>query len=764
MRACHVVCADAPRLRVVGARAAAMAAMALGTGAMTDASVAQDASAATQSLPRVEIVGTSPLPGSDQSLNEVPGNVRVYGARALSSSPGPGINAFVNDRATSFTSDDPQGNRFATDVSLRGFTASPLLGSAQGLSVFLDGVRVNEAFGDVVNWDLLPRNALASLSVIPGSNPLFGLNTLGGALALTTKNGASDPGPEGEASVGAWGRRSLELAHGGGDLEHDWFFAGTVFREDGWRQYSESTIRQLFGKGRMRIADSTRITLSAAADDNVMNGTQSLPRSWLETPREAYTWPDYTQNRLLFLQAALTHELSTAQLVSANVFQRTLRENGLNSNVDDGCNSSMCATNALNDRITIVETRRGASAQWVGRTGDHDFRQRALAGATLEFGSLRFVGDEQPAQFDASRGTVNTGPFATQTAARGTHHYATVFVADTLSFAERLHVTLSGTQAQARISVRDASGDLPALDGDHSFGRFNKAIGATFTPRASHTVFAQWSEGLRAPTAIELTCAEPTAPCRLPNVFLADPPLRPVRAQTSELGWRYRGAWSGSLALFRTELADDIQFVSTSGGTTNAGYFRNVGRTRRAGIEASVERTFGQWSLAANWQRLQAIYRDAFSSFSPNNSSAEANGDILITPGSRLPGLPRDTFKIRSEFRSGERGAGALHAAASVVASSRRFARGDENNADASGALPGFALLNMDVGVNVATGWELTATLSNALNRVYQTGGVLGSNVFNGPGRAFTGNGQPESFRTPGAPRALWIGVRFVLD
>ena len=84
---------------------------------------------------------------------------------------------------------EAQGNPSQTDINYRGFTASPLLGTPQGLSVFLDGVRINEPFGDVVNWDLIPQAAISTIQLIPGSNPTFGLNTLGGAIAVTTKNG-----------------------------------------------------------------------------------------------------------------------------------------------------------------------------------------------------------------------------------------------------------------------------------------------------------------------------------------------------------------------------------------------------------------------------------------------------------------------------------------------------------------------------------------------------------------------------------------------
>src|SRR4029077_8006871 len=121
---------------------------------------------------------------------------------------------FLGTNANSVSVGAAQGNAYQQDISFRGLTASPLLGAPQGLSVFQDGVRINEAFGDVVNWDLLPPSAISSIQLIPGSNPVFGLNTLGGALAIYTRSGAQHPGGSIEVSGGAFGRRTAELEYG----------------------------------------------------------------------------------------------------------------------------------------------------------------------------------------------------------------------------------------------------------------------------------------------------------------------------------------------------------------------------------------------------------------------------------------------------------------------------------------------------------------------------------------------------------------------
>ena len=154
-------------------------------------------------LPAVQVVGTTPLPGLGVPLAEVPGNVQLFGNRALSTQRPPTPTQFLDQNANSVSAASGQGNPFQQSITFRGFAASPLLGTPQGVSVFQDGVRINEAFGDVVNWDLLPPMAISSIQLIPGSRPAFGLNTLGGALAIYTKSGAQYPGANVEISDGS---------------------------------------------------------------------------------------------------------------------------------------------------------------------------------------------------------------------------------------------------------------------------------------------------------------------------------------------------------------------------------------------------------------------------------------------------------------------------------------------------------------------------------------------------------------------------------
>jgi outer membrane receptor protein involved in Fe transport len=281
-------------------------------------------------------------------------------------------------------------------------------------------------------------------------------------------------------------------------------------------------------------------------------------------------------------------------------------------------------------------------------------------------------------------------------------------------------LVLSARYNRAAIDIHDRTGASPELDGSHRFSRINPALGFTWNPRPGLTAYASYNEGLRAPTAMELTCADPGAPCKLPNAFLSDPPLRPVLARTFEAGARgRRGPLSWSGAVYRTELRDDIQFISSGTVASNAGYFRNVGTTRRQGFELGASGHLRGFMLTAGYALLDATYRSGFTVNSPVNTSADGGGLIAVRKDKRIPGLPRHSLKLRAAYALNPR----WDLAANLVAASGSFARGDENNEDARGQVPGYARVDLDARYAPVPRWELFARVDNLLDRRYATVG-----------------------------------------
>ncbi len=721
---------------------------------------APDNKASVLELPKIEVFSTTPLPGIGVAQEKIPANVQSINSAAIGKQKSIGIADFIDQNAGSVTAGAGQNNPFQPDISFRGFAASPLLGTPMGLSVYQDGVRINESFGDVVNWDLIPQSAISSVQLIPGSNPVFGLNTLGGALSINTKGGFQFPGYRMQAYGGSFGRKAFEFDAGGHGEKFDYFVTGNIFDERGWREHSTSKVKQLFGKFGFQD-DDTDVDLSLTFADNTLEGVQALPLSMLGNPKQAYTWPDRTHNQLAMMNLKASDFLgdSGEHLIAGNIYLRNFKTDTFSSNLNDQYDGTAASVQAFNDTHAVDQKAYGISLQYTHLAPIGGYKNQFVIGSSADFGRADFSQFAQDAIFSADRGTVATGPIVQDTAAKTSNDYSGLFFTDTFSMSNAWTLTLSGRHNRAHIKIADTSGTNAALNGEHVFNRFNPAIGINYAPSTALTAYAAYNEGMRAPSPVELTCADPAAPCKLPNNFLADPVLKPVVSKTFEAG--ARGKWSGngrwSAAVFRTDLFDDIQFIS-SGGAINAGYFQNVGKTRRNGVELAVANKFGPLDVSARYSFIKATFESPLVIHSPNNSTADANGDIAVNPGDKLSGIPQQAFKLRADYDVSEK----LSVGANWVMVSSQYVRGDENNRDVNGKIPGYGVLHLDAKYQASKDLNLFIKINNLLNKRYATFGVLGENFFTGPGNTYDlANARPEQFRSSAAPIGAWVGVEY---
>ncbi len=719
-------------------------------------------------LPRIEVIGTTPLPGIGLPPEQVPANVQTISADQVSGSRAVDAAGALNRALGSASVNDTQGNPFQTDLNFRGFTASPVLGTPQGLSVFVDGVRANAALGDTVDWDLIARNAIAHITVIPGSNPVFGLNSLGGAVAVTTKSGFEFPGTSVDVTAGSFGRRSAEFETGGHGRTVDYFLAGTLFEQRGWSDRSTSRVQQAFAKTGYQDA-TTDLDLSFAFADNRLQGSQTLPRSWLDTPSQDYSWPDIQTNRLALFNLKGSHYLSEHLLLGADAYYRFVSTTVFNSNMNGNfvpppAPGDYPASNALNG---IGERRPGGSIQltYLGDVAGH--KNTLAVGASVDRGDVDFTQSNQDALVSSERGTVSTLAAVLVTSLKSTSTYEGLYGTDTWALDPRTYWTVSGRFNRATIDLKDQLGT--ALNGHHAYTRFNPASGLTFNPWSTLTAYAAYNEGMRAPTAVELTCADPNAPCSRPNAFASDPELKPVISRTYELGVRgHTNGLKWRVSGFDTELNDDIQFISSQGGAISAGFFRNVGKTRRRGIESGLDLRAGAWTLGAQYSLIDATYRTRLVLNSSANSTAApltcaSCTDIAVTAGDRIPGIPRHILKFALSTELDP----AWTLGAQASGQSGVFARGDENNRDVNGPVPGFFVFSLEGRYRPAPRWEVALRVDNLFDRTYSNYGQLSRNAFSGPGRSYNSNPATwpaEQFRSVAAPRGIWLILSFATD
>ena len=736
--------------------------------AMPQIAIAENKAEALE-LSKIEVVGTTPLPGLGTPINQVPSNVQTGSANDIGGQVSLNLAEYMDNNLGSVNTSNSVGNPYQMDVSYRGFTASPILGSAVGMSVFLDGVRVNEPFGDIVNWDLIPTNAISNINLMPGSNPLFGLNTLGGALSVHTKSGSEFPGVSATASGGSWGRRAFEFEAGGVDKEKnvDYFVAGNFFKEDGWRDHSGSDVNQIFSKVGWQN-DTSDLDLSVSLADNTMHGTQSLPLSMLGNPKQAYTWPDSIQNKLAMISLKGSHFIADDKLVAGNVYFRISNANSFNSNAQVQTDNNgdpvrdingVPVTDATNITSSTKQNGFGGSLQYslLGDLIGH--KNQFTVGVSADFGRVTFSQDGVLANLiGAETVTDSSNTQQGNVKLKTTSDYYGLYATDNFALSEQWNMTLSGRYNIAKVNLSGASlyaaptdpntylvGDL---NGNHEYKRFNPAVGLNYNPSKDLGLYGGYSESMRAPTPAELSCADSTRPCSLPTGFNSDPDLHMIVAKTWEGG--LRGKLSPSIGwnagVYNTVSSNDIQFIASSTSQVT-GYFANVGDTQRRGLELGLHGKFDALSLAVNYGFVDATYQSDFTVGSGSNSQ-QVNGNINVTKGNKIPGVARQTLKVRAAYELTP----AWNVGSNVILATGQYAHGDENNQDSNGMVPGYAVMNLDTHYVINPAWKVFAKVNNVFDKQYATFGQLGQNIY---------TANDEQFRTPSAPRAAWVGITY---
>ena len=701
-------------------------------------------------LPAVEVVNSAPLPGLGLPLEQVPSHVQSMKAADDVQGLLPGQLETVMAGPQLSAS---QGNGYQPDVLYRGFAASPVLGGPQGLSVFQDGVRLNESFGDAVNWDLLLPAAIARIDLLPAANASFGLNTLGGALLLRTRNGFDSPGSSARLQAGSAGHAALAAQLGSNDGTRHLFIAADRVHDLGWAAHNGSSLARAFGKLGWRDGRG-RLDLSLSLADNEMQGLQAVPRSLDPWSGRPYTWPDINRNRLAMLIAQGSRAMGAQAVLDFNAWARMLDSSNSSSNANHDAGPAD-PVQATNDYTALGQQNWGASVQWseAGRLLARD--SQLTLGASAETGHVNYSQDRQEASFTPGRNAVGTGPLLASTRAATRTHTLGLWISHAwqLSPAFTLLSSLRGNLSQ--LGIADESGSDPRLNGRHRYAGLTPGLGLSWHPAEGLSAWLSWKEGMRIPTAMELTCADPQAPCRLPNAFVSDPPLSAVRARTLEAGLRRdTGGGQGlSLALYRTTLSDDLSFVAS--GAASAGYFRNAGATVRQGLEINARAARGPWQLQALYALVDAHTGSDLVLPAPANTSADASGNITVPAGSRLPNIPRQLLVLRLGHQAAHHSFGLA-----LVSRSSIFARGDENNQDVHGQVGGYAVLNLDARWTVEPRKELLLRVANLTGRRYASFATLGQNFFTGvQGTYDPSTRRYEQFLGPGAPRSIILGL-----
>jgi iron complex outermembrane receptor protein len=688
----------------------------------------------------ITVVGPARLPESRISADGL--TVQVIDAREIRAS---GARTFQEalQRIPGVHLADEQGNVRQEDLSLRGFSASPVTGLPQGISVFVDGVRVNEPDAEEVAFELIPLADIERIEIVRGPNAIFGRNTLGGAIHIITRRGGREPEASVQVEGGSWEYQEVRGLVSGPLGPINGYLSLSEFSDQGWRAHGAGNGVRAFGK-LAAAAEGVTATLSYQFQVDRLQQPGSLPQPTLSTDRrQNYTPGDFFEPTLHFVTFNGRARVATGLSAAVNGFFRSVDAEQFNA-------SWISPDTRLFNRTVSA----GGAVQL-----DHYIRAGALhnrltAGAEAMRSAVRLrIHQEANSQFTTSE---NGDPLPRLTSDLYDRQWS--FGAFAQEQARIIDGPFAGLTATAALrfdrighQIVDTSPDEPGnASGSPSFSAWIPAAGVSWAFASHWLVSASWTAGFRAPAFLELTCADPAAPCVGLQAGLGPDPtlssLRPVRSRSVEAGVSGSplDGFTATLTGFRADLRDDIYSVVAPG--TTLVYFQNIGETRRVGLELALRLERGAFDVEAGYAYTRATFRGNFVLATPRTP----DGTETVRPGAQLPLTPN--HHLRLEGRARALPWLTLSAGFDYVGS--QYFRGDEANVAPKVAPYLIFRTGAEAGWRA---WTATARVVNVLDARYETFGAFAPD-----GRA---PGRPiEPFLTPGAPIRVVVGLRWDLE
>ena len=751
---------------------------------------ANPASAPAVNLPDVNVVGSTPLLGSGLDRDQIPAATNVLSEQDINRTGIPSLTGAILDNIPGAALNDVEGNSFQPDILFRGFIASPVAGTAEGLAVYVNGARFNDAFGDTVNWDLIPSVAISSVNV-EASNPVFGLNALGGSVNVQLKNGFDFHGGDFTGYGGSYGRGSGSLEYGQQVGNFAIFAAGEIVGDDGYRNTQQTQIYRIYTDLGWRN-DVAEIHLNVTAADNTLGNPGASPVQELNTSiNYIFTAPNTVYNKYVDVNLNGSYTVSDTTTLQGVAYFQNFTQRVPNGTTPDVAPCGAAAPGLLcNDDGTVVTGRNGVpipafepnglysglSSQGLDShaygasgqvTNDGDvfaLKNHLVAGASFDGSDSVFDGSTAIGGFDPYTGEY-LGPGSVQDqpsegvnpvkVATTTRYYG-IFGQDILTIAPKLDLSVAGRFNDAETNLYDKLGG--PVNGQHSYNRFNPSAGLTYRVAPWLQVYGSYSETNRVPTPQELSCASAANPCSLLNFFVGDPNLKQVVARTFEFGARGSVADFGAGKLgwnadfFHTKDSDDLIFETTDYNPGLA-YYTNAGATLRQGVEANLHYETPTLRASLGYAYTDATFQSALLLGSDSNPYADANGNIHVVPGDRLPGIPRHRGTAVVEYSLTDR----WTIGGNAVLQSSQYRFGDEANQ--SKPVGGYAVVNFNTAYKITSAVTVFGIVDNLFNDRYDTYGSFAP-VSSLPFPLVPGGVTDPRTASPGMPIAGYGGVK----
>ena len=742
---------------------------------------AQTAAGGIVALPEV-VVSATPLPSSEGGgieINKVPGDVSIVTSKDFIQQYSPSVTTAITSHVPAAVALSVDGSDLSPDLFYRGFDASRISGTSAGLAVYENGVRINENFGDSVNLDLIPPIALAS-SEIYTNNPIFGLNALGGAINFTTKNGFNFHGGDVTVLGGSYGRANGFGEFGKQSGNFSFYFAGDVYRDGGYRPFGAQNAQRFLADLGYRSQDS-ETHLIGQFGRSLLGVQGTTPQVLVQQQyNSVFTTPQTTNNQAGQAQLLSRFDITPHWSIGSSFYVRQFDQYHVDGNdadvadcgdIDGQNGGTLCQQPLVGNQSSSqlqFRTANGGTIPSMGNNTDafpygttaltsthttsfgtqlqatnkdklfgHD--NYFVVGGSVDTGNTSYTSRTVLGQLNSNFQNILSGfpgagedlNTASNVGVNSTfiHSNATyygLFALDTFNVTNKLAFTAGARANFANIAVQDVSGADPELNSSHNYDRINPVVGATYTFSRALNIYAGYSEANRAPTPLESECADPTRPCVLETALVSDPRLNQVVSHTIEAGARGiyaippaygAGELTYKAGYYRINTTNDI--ISEPSAITGQGYFVNAPETLREGAEVGLSYIKGNLTLYGNYALVDATYRFNAMFSSPNNPFANNAGNIQVTSGDSIPGIPRNLGKAGFEYRVTPR---FTVGADATVVGSQYYVSDDANQ---NPKLPSYYFINAHASYALTDHVQVFGIINNLTNNHYATYGTF---------------------------------------
>ncbi len=797
----------------------------------------------SQSYEEVEIIGISPNGPKVSIEKNAPFSGTFINEKKIKNSKQHDSTRLLATEVPGVSTNSVQNGVFQDDLIYRGYAASPLVGVPQGLSVLVNGFRMNEPLGDELFWEIIPLQSMKGIGFISGGSPLYGLNALGGAVSYKLKTGLDFTDYELTGLTGSWGRNSTGLEAG---YTHPTKNFGILmnykfYDENSWREASPSDYHSMYLNAAYE-SQKFGLNVGYIHGNSELTGNGVVPAGLLALERDAiFTAPDVKSaiSNMIFLESNIflenddrielggffrlsnsksfngdSSELSLCNFsggqgiliegLKPNFFNLGLSldqvcgpsnifgarnsdelEAALESNIgiefdldevddDEISGTGRLSDQAINNQSDKKQNSYGFRLHWFNDLEIQSIKAKNLVGAEWYEGRTRFSSLTELANIDPfTRSTegLGLGTFLNEesTVVATTTNSSSIFLSSLIETENGWTTSIGGRYNYSNVHIRDKSGVRPELDGSHKFSRFNPEIGVSYALSANQSVYIRYSEASRIPTPIELSCNEDTFrvarefaiargddpedidfECRLPNAFVADPPLEQVVSKNRETGYRIqKGRQLLEMNFFHNDVYQDILFQSTGRGT---GLFGNIDKTRRVGGELKYLFINDFLRVSSSYVYLEPTFEDNFLVVSPNHPRADSAGRVAVVKGDMMTGISKHQAKVNLDLYESSR----IPISIRTQYFSGQFLRGDESNDLAKTD----DFINVDLLIKIKFTKESNAYLqiNNLFDSKYESFGLIGEDP-----RSVLSNLSGDDFRyvSAGAPRGAWVGFSY---